>query len=231
MSNKVQKKQVEDPEEVIEAAIDSTQGFIQKNLKQLSIGVGGVTIVVCAIFAYIYLVSMPREVKASSEMYVAQQMFAIDSFAVALNGSASNKGFLDIADEYSSTKVGNIANHYAGVCYMQMGEYENAIAYLAKYNTVKGLASEVINAQNIGLRGDANVQLGKFEEALSAFVKAATISDNTFTTPMYYKKAGVVAEKLGKKEKALEYYTIIKNQYPAAIESRDIDKYIGKVSY
>lgn len=232
MSNKIQKKQqVEDPEEVIEAAIDSTQGFIQTNLKKLSIGLGVIAVAVCAVFAYIYLVSIPREFKASAEMFEAQQMFAIDSFEMALNGSGETKGFIDIANEYSSSKVGNIANHYAGVCYMQIGDYEKAIASLTKYSAVDGIASEVINAQNLGLQGDANVQLENYEAALVAFEKAANVSENSFTAPMYFKKAGVVAEKLGKKEKALELYTVIRNQYAASLEGRDIEKYIGRVSY
>ncbi|MFI3268086.1 MAG: tetratricopeptide repeat protein [Rikenellaceae bacterium] len=231
MSKKIQKKQVEDPEEIIEAAIDSTEGFIKKNLKSLSIGLGAVALVACAFFAYIYLIAAPREYRASAEMFPAQQMFAADSFAMALNGTATDKGFLDIAVEYSSTAVGNVANHYAGVCYMQLGEYEKAITSLAKYKAVDGIASEIINAQNAGLQGDANVQLEKYEAAMTAFEKAAKMTENSLTTPMYYKKAGIVAEKLGKKDKALEFYTAIKNNYPMSTEGRDIDKYIGRVSF
>lgn len=229
MSNKIQNNQ-EDPEQVIESAIDSTEGFIEKNSKKLLITLGSVVIVACAIFAYVHLIAAPREYKASAEMFVAEQMFAADSFAVALNGSQSGKGFIDIASEYSSTKVGNIANHYAGVCYMQMGEFENAVEYLKKYSPVDGIASEVINAQNLGLQGDAYVQLNNLENALKQFESAAKISENEFTTPMYLKKAGVVAEKLGQKEKALNLYKTIKNQYPRSFEGRDIEKYIGQAS-
>lgn len=228
MSDK--KKQTEDPEELIESAIDSTEGFLEKNRKQLLIGLGVVVLVACAIFAYTTLVSEPREYKASSEMFVAEQMFAADSFAVALNGSEFAKGFIDIANDYSSSSVGNTANHYAGVCYIKLGDFENAITYLEKYNKVDGIAAEIVNAQNLGLQGDANVQLNELSLALNKFEDAANISNNDFTTPMYLKKAGIVAEKLDQKEKALELYTAVKNQYPTSLEGRDIDKYIGRVS-
>lgn len=230
MSEKNLKKQVEDPEQVIETAIEQTESYLQKNSKNLLAGLGVVVVIVAIFFGYKYLVAAPREYKASADMYVAEQMFAADSFAVALNGSSAGMGFLEIANEYSSTKVGNTANHYAGICYAKLGDWNNAVASLKKYNAVDGIASEVINAQNLGLQGDAHVQLGNNEEALKMFEAAVKLSSNDFTAPLYLKKAGLTAEKLGNNKKALELYSQIKNQYPRSFEGRDIEKYIGKVS-
>lgn len=229
--SEINKNHSEDPEAVIESAIASTETYIEKNSKKMLIGLGTVAIVVLGFFGYKIFVVEPREDSAAAEVFVAEQMFAADSFAVALNGSLEFKGFLDVADEYSSTAVGNIANHYAGVCYAQLGEWENALSSLKKYKSVKGIASEIINAQNIGLQGDMLVQLGKNEEALAKFKSAASASSNDFTAPMYLKKAGEIASKLGDKAQALELYKKVKIDYPYSLEGRDIDKYIGKVSF
>lgn len=230
MSQKNYNNQVEDPEEVIEAAIEHTESYIQRNSKKLLIGLASVVIIVAAFFGYKYLIAAPREYKASAEMFKAEQMFAVDSFAVALNGGSDFKGFIEIADSYSSTNVGNIANHYAGVCYAKIGDWDNALKSLKKYSPVDGIASEVINAQNSGLQGDVLIEQEKYEEAIKMYEKAIAASSNDFTAPYYIKKAGIVYEKLGNNAKALEFYTKIRNEYPRSYQGRDIEKYIGKVS-
>ena len=224
------KNQKEDPEQKIETAIDNTEIFIRKNGKVLLIVLGAVFLIVCAYFGAKYLYSMPREENASAMMFGAQQRFQVDSFDVALNGGNGYAGFLEVIDTYGSTNAGNIANHYAGICYLKQGDYQNAIKYLGKYSHTKGIASEVINAQNYGLMGDVNVQLGNLQEAVKMFEKAVEATDNDFTAPYYLKKLGMVNEKLNNKAQALKAYERILNEYPTSFEGRDIEKYIGRLA-
>lgn len=217
------------PEEVIESAISGSEKFIMENGKKLLTLLVAVVVVVGGFFAYKYLVTVPRQQKASEMMFTAQQAFALDSMAIALNGDGVNAGFLDVINSYGSTPEGNIANHYAGVCYLKLGQYEKAIASLSAYNAVSGTAAGIINAQNAGLQGDAYVQLSNLNKAISMYEKAIAVDDNALTAPYYLFKMGTIYKKLGNNAKALESYKRIRNEYPGSMEAQNVDRYIGQL--
>ncbi len=229
-----QKNQNEEPEQIIEQAIEKTEFFLFRNGKMLLIGLGVLFVVVALFFGIKYMYTAPREEKASALMFVAEQQFARDSFAMALNGyetaDGHQAGFLEVIDRYGSTQVGNTANHYAGICYMKLGDYESALKYLSGYTAVKGLAANLVNSQNFGLQGDAYVQLNKLPEAVKMYEKAVSDYTNNLTTPYYLKKLALIYEKQGDNAKALAACERIKNEFFSSYEARDIDKYIGRLS-
>ena len=77
----------------------------------------------------------PLEEDAQTEMFMAELYFQKDSFALALNGDEQYEGFLSISDDYGLTKAGNLANYYAGLCYLNLGEFENAIDYFSDFSS------------------------------------------------------------------------------------------------
>jgi tetratricopeptide (TPR) repeat protein len=154
---------------------------------------------------------------------MAQKYFEQDSLQLALNGDGPNLGFLDIADEYSSTKAGNLANYYAGVCYLNLGQFENAITYLDQFSG----DDEIISVVAKGAIGDAFLELNQPEEALEYYSKAAGMNDNDFVIPIYLMKAAQTAEILGDYNKALSFYKRIKSDFPESREASDIDKQIA----
>ncbi|WP_274957302.1 tetratricopeptide repeat protein [Millionella massiliensis] len=223
-------RQTQDPEQVIEQGLGRFELFIERNGKAMLIVLGAIVVLVGGYFSYKYLYLVPRADKASAAMFAAQNQFERDSFALALNGNASFDGFLTIADEYGNTPQGNIANHYAGLCYLYMGQFQEAIDAFKAYDATKdNAAGELIATQNIGLTGDAYVELGQPEEGVKYYERAAANSDNIATTPVYLKKAALINEKLGNLAKALEQYQTVRNNYPRSIQARDIDKFIARV--
>ncbi|MCD8073339.1 MAG: tetratricopeptide repeat protein, partial [Alistipes sp.] len=122
---------------------------------------------------------------------------------------------------------GNIANHYAGISYLKLGDLDKAAHYLSKYKTTKGVPNEMINAQNFGLQGDIHVQRGEYEKAADMYSKAVAAGDNSLTTPYYLKKLSTVYDKLGRSGDALKALERILDQYPMSVEGRDIEKFIG----
>ncbi len=223
-------RRAQDPEQVIEQGLGRFELFIERNGKAMLIALGVIIVLVGGYFSYKYLYLAPRADKASAAMFEAQNQFERDSFALALNGNASFDGFLSIADQYGNTPQGNIAKHYAGLCYLYMGEYQQAIDAFKSYKAVKdNAAGTLIAAQNLGLTGDAYVELGQLEEGVKYYERAAAFSDNVGTAPVYLKKAGLANEKLGNLQKALEQYTAIRNDYPRSMQARDIEKFIARV--
>jgi tetratricopeptide (TPR) repeat protein len=135
------------------------------------------------------------------------------------------KGFEQIADEYSVTKTGNLANYYAGICYLRTGKFEQAIECLGKYSG----DDETIAPIAIGAIGDCNLELNKVDEAIKYYSKAADKSHNDFTTPYYLKKAAFANELKANYAGALENYERIQKEFPKSTEAQEADKDIAKV--
>lgn len=227
-TSKKNHQQHQAPEAAIQEAIGKTEGFIERNSKTLGAIVVAIAVVVCGYFGWKYLYIQPRAEKATAAMFVAEQQFAASEWQLALEGDGKNAGFLEITDSYGSTPVGNLARHYAGICYLKMDKPDEALDMLSKYKTVKGAPAKLVNSQNFGLRGDIYVQKEQYKEALEMFRKAVDASSNQLITPYYLKKAGLVAEKLGDKASAIAFYQRIADEFAMSMEARDIEKNIGK---
>ncbi len=217
------------PEVIIESTLSRAEQFIENNGKTLLTILIAVVVVVGGYFAYTHLYAAPRIKKASNAICEAQYQFQADSFATALNGNASFDGFLTIAEEFGSTPQGNIANHYAGICYLRLGQFQEAINTFKKYKPAEGPAGAIVTAQNYGLMGDAYVELENLQEGVKLYEKAAASSNNSDTAPVYLKKAAQVNEALGNNAKALEQYETIRNDYPRSMQARDVEKFIARL--
>ncbi|MDD3108626.1 MAG: hypothetical protein PHV49_05400, partial [Alistipes sp.] len=150
VQNKPQTEQ--DPEVAIASVIDRAEAFFMRNGKAVLVTLAVLIVVVGGFFGYKYLIVAPRAEKAAAMMFVAEQQFAVDSFQTALNGDGNYAGFLQVIDKYSSTPEGNLARHYAGICYLHLGQYNEALDYLKQYTpSTKDVPSAMLAAQNLGL--------------------------------------------------------------------------------
>ena len=216
-------------EAAVAEAVSKTEQFFQKNGKSVVIALVVVVLLVVCGYLYKSLVIDSNEQKASEMIVEAQDRFAGENpdFALALNGDENGAGFLDVAEQYGSTAAGNIANHYSGICYLRLGDLENAENYLAQYDAVDELAGEVVNAQNLGLRGDIAVEKGEYEAAVALYKKAVAASKNIYTAPLYLYKQILAYAALGNKAEAQKCFETLQANYPMAVEVRDAEKVLG----
>ncbi|HOY39867.1 MAG: tetratricopeptide repeat protein [Bacteroidales bacterium] len=217
-------KQAESNIGTVQNALSRTEQFIENNQKIIIYVIVGLVVVVGGYLAYRSFIQQPREKRASAEMYTAQYYFELDSFKLALQGDGKNAGFLNIIDDYGSTKAGNVANYYAGVCYMRLGEYNTAIGYLEDFDS----DDKILKPISIGLIGDANAELGKLDLAIEKYLEAADQASNDFVSPIYLMRAGIAYESLNKWNEALEIYNRIDKEYYGTSEQRNIEKYITR---
>lgn len=210
--------------EHIEVALSQSEQFIEKNQKSLLTVVLVIIIAVGAWFGYQKLIQEPKAAEAAGQLFGAQNYFERDSFNLALNGDGNKLGFLEIAEDYSSTPAGNLANYYAGLSYLYLGEYEKAITYLKSFSSDDFLMGNMA-LSNIG---DAYMQLGNYTEAANYYGMAAQSKQNDFSTPYYLMKEGLAFEKAGNMGKALNSYSTIEKEYPNSIQAREIEKYITR---
>ncbi|TAJ15665.1 hypothetical protein DMA11_00210 [Marinilabiliaceae bacterium JC017] len=223
MSKQHKKDHQEDSFENVENALSRSEQFIEENQNIISIVTLALIVVVGGYWAMKKLYLQPLNEEAQKSIYAAQQHFAKDSFNLALNGDGNSIGFLDAIDEYGSTKAGNLANYYAGVSYLHLGQFEKAIDYLESFSC----DDDIISATANGALGDANLELGNKDKALNFYEKATSV-ENELTAPVYLMKIGMLYETLNNSKKATEAYQTIKDKYPTSTQARQIDKYLTR---
>ena len=209
----------------IAEAVSKSEIFFQKYGKIIYGCVAAVLLIALAILAYNRFIYQPKKAEAQKAMYVAEQTFADGNFELALNGDDNDMGFEEIIDTYGK-KAGEAVYMYAGACALQLGDFDKAIKYFKKY---AGEDKILLARAQAGI-GDALVGLEDYNGAIAAYEKAANVIDNIYVAG-YLLKAGLVAEELGDKDKALACYKKIKDQYPQAPEAMDIDKYITRIEF
>ncbi|MDO4758454.1 MAG: tetratricopeptide repeat protein [Rikenellaceae bacterium] len=224
------KKNIAEPE-ALGQAMNKTELFFENNGRKVTYIFLALLALGLAIYAYRALVVSPRVEKAAALLSEAQARFNAETpdYELALVGDANGAGFLDVIDSYGSTPSGNLAKHYAGICYLHNGDLESAADYLKKFSCVKGEAGALINAQNYGLQGDIAVDKGEYKAAVALFEKASEAAENNLTAPLYLRKAAQAEQAQGNTEAAIELYERIKAEYPASMEARDAEKMLGAI--
>lgn len=202
-----------------------TEKYVDDNRNTLLIIAGILVVLFVGYFAFTRLYQQPRNQEGMELLWKAEYWFEIDSLNKALIGNESYYGFEYIADEYSGTQAGELAAYYTGVIYLKNGDYQRAISYLKDAD----LDDAIVGAMAKGSLGDAYVELGNFDKAISSYNDAINHSKNSLTTPLYLKKQGLVYEDQGKFKEALKNYERIKKDFKTSTEARSIDSYIARV--
>ncbi len=197
------------------------------NNQNLVIGVlAGILIIVIAFVGVKQYYIPEQDAEAQKEIFPAQFAFEQDSFKLALEGNAEQAGLLDIIDDYGMTNTANLAHYYAGISYLNLGEYDNAIKHLKEFST----DDMVLGAMAKGAIGDAYVEKGDVSKAVGFYEDAAEFSDNDFSTPMFLFKAALAKEESGDAKGALKDLQTIKDNYPTfQAGNSQVDKHIARI--
>lgn len=214
---------LENPE-VLQEKLEGLESWAEKNLKLLGIVVGIAILAVGGYFGFRYYVDQQDGV-AQKEMFQAIRYFEADSLNLALNGDGNNLGFLQIIEDYSLTKAGNLANFYTGVIYLKQGKFPLAVYHLEDFSADDLL----VQARAYSLIGDAYMEQKKYDEAARYYDKASNYKPNKEFTPTYLMKAALAYEKLNDVEKAKAAYQTIIDTYFDSSEVQNAKKYKAKL--
>ena len=212
--------------ENIEETLTKTEQFIFGNQRLISIIIGVVLVAILGYFGYQKYYIEPKTADAQLQMFQAQKYFESDSLDKALYGDGNNLGFMDIADEYSMTEPGNLANYYAGIVHLKKGDFDQAIDYLEDFNGKDHLVGPMAK----GAIGDAYLEKGDLSKGAAYYLEAANQDDNDMTSPLFLFKAGQTYELLQNYSEAIRAYERIKEDFPKSAEARNVDKYIGRAT-
>ncbi len=159
------KKVTTDDNLVVERAKD----FWTKYNRPLMIASAIIILGAVGYFGYKNFIKGPKEEKATEDIYKAEEYYRMDSLQQALNGDGRNYGFLKVIDKYAGTAAANLAHYYAGDIYIKLGDNAKAVKHLKDFST----SSKMVQARAYKLLGDAYADLGKYNDALSYYKKAA----------------------------------------------------------
>lgn len=224
MAQKNLKDKEAERQENIEQTVSATEQFYNENKKLIWGIVAAVLVIGLGILAYNKFIYQPRCVEAMQQAYPAEMSFQNAEYELALNGDGNNLGFADIIDEYG-TKAGKAVYLYAGICELELGNYEEALSYLKKYNGKE----PILAARARSCEGDAYVALGDYNAAVRSYKAAAAVADNVLAAG-YLLKEGSAYEALGQNAEALACYKTIEEDYPQSIEAYEIAKHIARVA-
>jgi tetratricopeptide (TPR) repeat protein len=218
--------------DTLDKSASRTEEWVAKNQKVLLGIVGAIAIGTLSYLLYNRFVVEPKEEKAANEIFQAQQYFqqAVDAtekndslYNLALKGGEGKLGFIGVAEQYEGTAAGNIANYHAGMAYLNLGDFKNAITYLEKFKS----DDAILKPLALGAIGDALAETNKVDDAISYYKKAAEASENDFTTPRFLLKAAQLHLAAGKKSEAHQLFVEIKEKYENSKEGMNVDAFIA----
>ena len=212
----------------MEESLNKSEAFFLKYKKAIIAAVVALVVIIVGVVLYKTYVSEPKEQKASTAIAKAQDLFAANEFQKALDGdSLGVKGFVKLADEFSGTDAGNLANLYAGLCYAKLDKWEDAVKYLEKFD---GADDQMVSPAALGALGNAYAHLNQLDKAVSQLKKAAEKADNNSLSPTFLIQAGEILESQGNADEALKLYKQVKEKYYNSMQYQTIDKYIERVT-
>ncbi|MBR3471203.1 MAG: tetratricopeptide repeat protein [Prevotella sp.] len=229
------KKTVKNVKEQNVETLNSKEAFFLKYKKAIIIAVAALVVIIggYALLKNLYL--QPREDTASTELAKCQELFANEQYADALNGNKNGvPGFLKVASEYGSTKAGNLANLYAGLCYANLQKWQEAATSIENYSSGD---DQMVSPAAMAALGNVYAHLKNYDKAVDCLKKAASMADakapnglSMAETPYFLLQAGEILEAQNKKDEALKIYQDIKTKYVNSAVSVEVEKYILRLA-
>jgi tetratricopeptide (TPR) repeat protein len=211
-----------DSDEIIARA----QDFWTRYQKQITIVLGVIVLGVGGWWGYRNFVVAPRAEKAFDAMFKAEEYYRMDSLQKALNGDGINWGFTRIIREYGSTKAGSLARLYAGDCYLRLGDFNNAVKQLKEYSS----PARNYQARAYKLLGDAYSELGRNDDAISSYKKAANhFPEDRYNSAEALFFAAQLSNSLGKNKEAIDLYKEVKEKFYDTPFANDADKSLARL--
>ena len=217
------KKEIKKVEEtVIDQPISKIEEALQQkdNQKKIIYGIIAIILIVAIIFGWRWMSQRNNE-NAQNEIWKSELLFDQGQYEQALDG------FEAVIEEYGSTRAGNTAKAYAGLCSKNLGNYEDAIKFLQEFDGNDNVIAPAI----LSALGDCYVDKENpdYSKAAQTFEQAAKAANNAEYSPLFLRKAGLAYEAAGDQKNALKTYQNIKDNWAETSIAQSIDKYIERV--
>jgi predicted negative regulator of RcsB-dependent stress response len=209
-----------------DVVVDRARDFWTKNGRTILIAAGAVILLVGGWLGYKYFIKEPKEQKAADAIWKAEDYFTQDSMRKALSGDGQFAGFDKVISQYGGTKSAELARFYAGAAALKTGDNNKAVKYLSDFST----DAKQIQARAYKLLGDAYSNLGKNNDALSNYKKAAhEFEKDPQSSAEYLFLAAYFADRvMNDKKQAIDLYKELHKKYSNSQFGSEAEKYLAQ---
>ena len=186
----------------VDELYSKSEQFVDKNRKQLTLGLGGAAALILIVIGYSSLVVAPKNTAAEEAAFMAEHYFAKDSADLAMLGDGLNAGLEEILSDHSGTPAAARAAFELGIMHRDAARFDEAVE---AFNQA-GFSDDVFGPLTDANIGDCLVELGDLEGAESHFASAASAAASGLAakalSPMCSYKRALVLIELGNEDKA-----------------------------
>ena len=186
----------------VDELYSKSEQFVDKNRKQLTLGLGGAAALILIVIGYSSLVVAPKNTAAEEEAFMAEHYFAKDSADLAMLGDGLNAGLEEILSDHSGTPAAARAAFELGIMHRDAARFDEAVE---AFNQA-GFSDDVFGPLTDANIGDCLVELGDLEGAEGHFASAAAAAASGLAakalSPMCSYKRALVLIELGNEDKA-----------------------------
>ena len=198
----------------VDELYSKSEQFVDKNRKQLTLGLGGAAALILVVIGYSSLVVAPKNMKAEEASFMAEHYFAKDSADLAMLGDGLNAGLEEIMEDYSGTPAAARAAFELGIMHRDAAEFDAAVEAFKQ----AGFSDDVFGPLTDANIGDCLVELGDLEGAEGHFASAASAAAGGLAakalSPMCSYKRALVLLELGKNDKARNVLEDLSEDFP-----------------
>jgi predicted negative regulator of RcsB-dependent stress response len=205
--------------------VNKITSFYDQNKKGITAAAVVIILLSVGIYYYTNFYKPGREEKAQAAIFMAQRYFQQDSTQKALYGDGINLGMMDVADQFGSTKAGNLAKLYAGRLLLTEGKYEDAKKYLSDVSLDDNFFAPGAKI----LLGDAYAELGDYKKAGDTYLKAAKMRDNDVTAPKALMKAALAYEASNEYNAAIEALDLMTSEHYDETKAEEVKRLRGRI--
>lgn len=200
--------------------------FYQTNKAAVLGGGVGIVLAIGLIIGYV-VYSGQQEQEASVLLGMAEQEMMMGNYETALYGNDDEFtiGFVQIANNYSGTESGNLAQYYAAVSEFELGNYQDALSYIEDYTPPEG----ILGVAAISLHANILLELENYTEAAEHYEQAADWDENSATTPSNLFEAAQAYQRAENIETATSLLQRIIDEYPNSMQTPKAERMLGRL--
>lgn len=199
--------------------------FFEKN-RALVYGLLAVLVLVIAGLVFM-VINQGRQAQVAQEMLAEViSVYEAGNYEAALQGTPTEAGLLEIADEYGGSDAGNMAAFYAANALYTIGETERALEYFSTFDKDENF----VGASAYAGMAAANEDLGEFERAGELYRTAALFYENEVGSPQYLIQAGRAFQEAAAYDEAREVYETLQEEFPESQEAEGVPFHLTYLS-
>lgn len=201
--------------------------FYQNNKSAVIGGSIGIVLIIGLVIGY-FMYTTQQEEEARNLMGIAETYYSQGELDKALYGDDEEltAGFIQIANNYSNTDAGNLANYYAAVVHFENENYESALEFINRFSPPDG----ILGVAPIAFHAVVLMEIDDFGNSARKYEEAAEWNVNDVTTPENYYFAAEAYLEAGISEKADQLLSAILDEYPGsqyAVEAQRLKGFLA----